>query len=162
MVTRTTSATSTKSLPGGQASLSHMITVSRNKSDSQYRAAVNGDGLSPWHVESPEKPTVKRKVTLTTELWGLLHIGQNKILGDWNSWNEVTVVFWRRILDEKWSGSFKMAIGEVRSMPGKYVRSNKEFTEIKRWWNYLKDIRMKTCLLTFDILSFSQLPHRSN
>ncbi|XP_060066940.1 band 4.1-like protein 5 isoform X2 [Ylistrum balloti] len=69
MVTRTTSATSTKSLPGGQTHVSHMITVSRNKSDSGSRnTAINGDGLSPWHVEPQEKPPVQRKVTLTTEL----------------------------------------------------------------------------------------------
>ncbi|XP_021367740.1 band 4.1-like protein 5 isoform X2 [Mizuhopecten yessoensis] len=69
MVTRTTSSTSTKSLPGGQPHVSHTITVSRNKSESSSRnTAVNGEGLSPWHVQSPEQPVVQRKVTLTTEL----------------------------------------------------------------------------------------------
>ncbi|XP_069111156.1 band 4.1-like protein 5 isoform X2 [Argopecten irradians] len=69
MVTRTTSTTSTRSLPGGQSHVSHSITVSRNKSDSSSRnATINGDGLSPWHVEPQEQPPVQRKVTLTTEL----------------------------------------------------------------------------------------------
>ncbi|XP_033761867.1 band 4.1-like protein 4B isoform X3 [Pecten maximus] len=69
MVTRTTSSTSTRSLPGGQSHISQTITVSRNKSDSSSRnTAINGDNLSPWHVEPQEQPPVQRKVTLTTEL----------------------------------------------------------------------------------------------